>query len=249
MSVSAQTDYSSENLPSCDERGVLQVQWMDIVRKGEALIEEAMLHGVHSADELRRAQNMSCADDRLAFLGGRAVLRFHLGRRLGEAAYKKPFSTSPAGKPFARDTGLHFSLSRAPGLVAIVSFDGPVGIDVEREKVIPGALRRDLSRAVRSISADVRCVSGLSAQKSTWNPTGGMNAWTLLEAFSKLHETRLAEHFAKWRGGGVDPGNFPRSPRDPLPTPAFILRAPPGYIATCCCAMEPREIWQSNFAL
>jgi 4'-phosphopantetheinyl transferase len=87
---------------------------------------------VLSADELVRAQRLRRPDDRRRALARWALLRRLLVSYSGVPAALLPLAAAPGGKP-GLERGPHFSVShRGPLAVYAVSWDGPVGIDVER---------------------------------------------------------------------------------------------------------------------
>lgn len=87
-------------------------------------------------EETERAGRFLVAHARIAFVVTRGVLRLLLGARSGRDPRSLRFSTGPEGKPeLVSEAGrptLHFNVSHTTDLAAVaLSFDAPVGIDVE----------------------------------------------------------------------------------------------------------------------
>lgn len=83
--------------------------------------------------EQQRALEFHQEKSRLNYAVSRALLRRLLGKYLNQPADSFLFEKGLHGKPFLRDTPIHFNLSHSAGYVAITfSTDTPVGIDIEK---------------------------------------------------------------------------------------------------------------------
>ncbi len=118
-----------------------------------------------SHDEMARAERFKRARDRLRYISGRAQLRLILGRYVGAQAAHLEFCYGSHGKPaLQRGSGgerVRFNMSRSHGMgILAIQLDEDIGIDIERVRLLPDALRiaRRLftveeHRALRSLPA------------------------------------------------------------------------------------------------
>lgn len=118
--------------------------------------------------ELTRYQAAGDAAD--AFLAGRALLRSLVSELTGmppaaiRISANCPDCGGAHGRPLVEDCALHLSLSRCPSaIVAVASWDGPIGVDVEQHP------------ASRSAIEAIETLTG----------TADLRQWTRLEAVLK----------------------------------------------------------------
>ena len=90
-----------------------------------------------STEELDKAARFKFVLHRQRFIHGRAILRILLGHYLGKTPQGIEISYGAAGKPVV-DSGLSFNLAHS-GQMAVFgfTFDGALGIDVERVHAMP----------------------------------------------------------------------------------------------------------------
>lgn len=127
----------------------------------EPPVDFVTLHpAIHEADALRvldaaeseRALRLRDEAGRQAYVYAHAALRILLARELAIGAAAIRFEAGPFGKPRLADAGagIHFSISRRPGFVAVALGNAPLGVDVEVVRGgidIPGISRRFFSAA------------------------------------------------------------------------------------------------------
>jgi len=151
----------------------------------------------------------------------RALTKRVLAEALGISSDVIAYDVGPKGKPMLRnDPTLHFSVahSRDVSMIAVTRV-APVGVDVERVRVVPQAeaiLRRffperDVSEILDSEHRDVRFVS----------------AWTRAEATVKVRGASV------WDAATPDPTVIVRA-----------LTAPDGYVASVAVAAPEWTIRQ-----
>jgi phosphopantetheinyl transferase len=91
---------------------------------------------------------------------------------------------SPRGKPRLRGGQLEFSISHAPGILAVlVSFEGPVGLDIERA---------DRQVDVRRLAPRVFSGTPLHQLQENADSRLFLRHWTRLEALAKASGEGLA---------------------------------------------------------
>ena len=143
---------------SLDRAGVVQVAWLQVP------VAEAVGSPVADVVGARPARGpASVADDLLRYvvaqhLGVEAsvVCTGRLCPRCGSAEHGRPVVIRPTG------SGLHVSLSRAPGLVLVAATTlGPIGVDVEQHSAalfsaFPGFSEVALSTAERPVDPPYR---------------------------------------------------------------------------------------------
>jgi 4'-phosphopantetheinyl transferase len=117
------------------ERADVAVVRLD--RRADALHDAASLL---APDERERARLFLDDLARDRFVAGRAVLREHLGRRLGIEPGAVRFAYNEHGKPLLHPRHgagrLAFNVSHAGDLLALAFHDAPVGIDIEAEHAV-----------------------------------------------------------------------------------------------------------------
>jgi 4'-phosphopantetheinyl transferase len=166
----------------------VQVHCVRVPRDGRAL--DAAL-GLLTPEERAWARRLGQAQARARFIIARAALRALLGAWLGRAPSRIRFDVGPHGKPALRaragDAPLHFSVSHSGSLALLaISADGPVGVDVERERDLPNALplaERFFSPAERR---EVR------AERPAERSRLFLSLWTAKEAVLKARGDGLA---------------------------------------------------------
>jgi 4'-phosphopantetheinyl transferase len=96
---------------------------------------------VLSADELERAERLRHPDDRRRAIVRWTLLRGLLSAYTGVPPALLPLVAAPGGKPrLGLELGLEFSVShRGPLAVYALSWDGPLGVDVERRAPVAEA--------------------------------------------------------------------------------------------------------------
>jgi 4'-phosphopantetheinyl transferase len=102
-----------------------------------------------SAEERSRASRFVFDRDRVRFVAGRAACRVILAGCAGAAAEALSFELGPHGKPsLAQGPPFSYSSSQACGLLAFGG-EAPLGVDVERIRVVsdaPGVARSAFTR-------------------------------------------------------------------------------------------------------
>jgi 4'-phosphopantetheinyl transferase len=134
-----------------------------------------------SADEQARANRLVRRQDALRFVAARAGLRQILGEVTGVPASAVKIAYSQSGKPRLHDSGgLHFNLSHSNGLAVLaLGWQGPLGIDVERVRMLsPGIEEQFLTAteiaSLRQFGPDARAMAL-------------MKCWAAKEAVIKFH--------------------------------------------------------------
>jgi 4'-phosphopantetheinyl transferase len=139
------------------------------------------LLGLLANDEVERAEGIGDRRERRRFVVTRAALRNVLGRYTGEDPRRLHLERGPGGKPrLGADGGLRFNVSHSGSLaVIVVARDREVGVDVERVRPFPDALRI----ANRLFSPAER--GALAALPPARRPAAFFQAWALREAWAK----------------------------------------------------------------
>ena len=142
------------------------------------------------AAEQERGRRFVRQRDRNAFLKTRAALRQLLGRALGAMPQEICFEKNAWGKPClaGQSTGeISFSVSHTDELSVIVVSDGrKIGIDVERDRIIP-----DRDRIAANIFGG-SAVQALSNLADGDRNAAFLRLWTAAEAFVKANGTGFA---------------------------------------------------------
>lgn len=141
-----------------------------------------------TTEERVRAERYKVASARQQFAIGRACLRRLLGHFLSLPPNEVPITYSGAGKPMLADTnaGLHFNVSHCDGLVVIAIAGQPVGIDIERLRVVEnpeGLVRRFFSHAEQETYL---------ALPASLRESGFFRGWTSKEALIKAKGLSIA---------------------------------------------------------
>lgn len=105
-------------------------------------------------NEQERANRYRAEQSRLQFIVGRGIVRQLLGEKLGLSPCEVPITYSGSGKPRldSPKIDLHFNVTHSVGLVLIAMADRPIGIDLERHRLIAdqeGLVNRFFSSAER----------------------------------------------------------------------------------------------------
>lgn len=142
-----------------------------------------------SPDELERLDRFTHDGSRRLFLAARGTLREVLSRYTGVGPGELAFRYGVHGKPSLAspsDSPLEFSLSRAPGLAICAVASVPVGVDVERERTITGAL--ETARGFFAAAETAELAKLPAARRSAVF----LDYWTLRESLSKARGLGLA---------------------------------------------------------
>ncbi|MFI9269498.1 4'-phosphopantetheinyl transferase family protein [Kitasatospora sp. NPDC052896] len=133
--------------------------------------------------ERRRAAGYRYEGDARLFLRSRLAVRALLADRLGEAPAAVRLARTASGKPYLPDhPGVRVSWSRSEDLLLLgITEDGPLGVDLERLRVIPSA---------GHVLASVYPAVPPRAHRA--GPELFFSAWTLLEAAVKATGRGLA---------------------------------------------------------
>jgi 4'-phosphopantetheinyl transferase len=150
-----------------------------VVRLDAPPVPAAELFECLTPDERQRAERYKVEKARHEFVTGRGLLRRILGRRLGLDAQAVPLTYTGAGKPVLAAGEVHFNVTHTAGLALIALAERPVGIDVERVRLVEnpdGLVERFFSaaecEAFRGLPTDLRFA-------------GFFRGWTCKEAVIK----------------------------------------------------------------
>ena len=138
------------------------------------------ISSVLSADEQERARRFRFERDRRWFEVGRGLLRIFLAEYLGGSPEAIAFDYGRNGKPVLKEGGISFNLTHSDDL-ALFAFasSGSIGIDVERIRPMPEALRL----ASRFFSESERRT--IEALPEADRLLGFFTCWTRKEAYIK----------------------------------------------------------------
>ncbi len=186
-----------------------------------------------SPQERRTAESLRCQDDVASYVVAHVTLRRMLADRLGQVAAAPAFARTacptckgPSGRPRTEPfQGVHFSLSRTRGMVAVALSSRPVGIDVDRvrsgvDQLLIQGLHPDEEVALRKLP-------GSRGEAFT-------RCWVRKEAVLKAAGTGIA-HGMREPYVGVDP-----RPAQPLGWQLRDLAAAAGYVAAVAVATATR---------
>lgn len=146
--------------------------------------QRARLVTALSDDELVRASRYQYLADADAFRWSRGVQRAILATHLGVDPSALRFTQQGDGKPaLAGPAGVHceYNASHSGELFALAIADAPVGVDIERARAVP-RLDKLAHRLFDAATAEAIC-----AMPSPDRERRFFEAWTQLEAHSKLH--------------------------------------------------------------
>jgi 4'-phosphopantetheinyl transferase len=155
----------------------VHIWWLSLQSEPQD-VEQAL--SLLSAEEQGRARRYHFARDRNRFVLARAFLRRLLGDYTGEEAVRVPLRLSLSGKPFLVDrSDFHFNLSHCEdrGVVAIAR--QPVGVDLEKIRIIPEALT--IAEHLFAISE----TRALRAYPAELQSEAFLRCWTRKEAYVK----------------------------------------------------------------
>ncbi len=221
----------------------IRVRWIELNRDGDRLVDWGRGADAFVKEEMDRARRMESDRARRDFLASRAALRQLLGQEVGEPAYSERFLLTKSGKPRVQGANIHFSLSRTKELAVIAISSRPVGIDVERNE----RLSADLARKIRSSTDCLNVCFANSADARKKTSLNEIELWALLEAYSKLKDTRLAEHFSDWGSPGGTVDRLPSG--SDRPVIAYTVQMPRGYRCFCCSEQSDAHLDVGEFEM
>lgn len=139
-----------------------------------------------SSDEQARASRFHFAPDQRRFIIRRASLRQLLSRYIPVSPPDLRFSYNAYGKPSliapAQSKVPFFNMSHSADLVIYaINWDTPIGVDVEKKRLLP-----DFLDMANSYFAE-RELNTLRSLPLAQHPDAFFNAWTRKEAFIKAH--------------------------------------------------------------
>ncbi len=131
-----------------------------------------------SPERQKKINSLKNYEDKMLSLG--AYICYAEGMRHFNADSQNGWAYSPKGKPyFAKDCGLHFSLSHSDNIAVAAVSESAVGIDAERiSEFREGVCRRFFT------SAEARYV--MSAAEGDDRKDRFIRIWTLKEAYAKM---------------------------------------------------------------
>lgn len=170
----------NHKFPSLQKNDV-HVWYIDL---GSDLVESSLWDSVLSIEEQERAGRFVFEQDRREFCWSHAALRVLLESYGVAPARDVAFHIAPGGKP-ALDPQHHcdwlqFNLAHTRGFaVCAFAYDRPVGIDVERLRIVS-----DADQIVQRFFA-LQEQAEYSATTAAFRPAAFFNAWTRKEAYLK----------------------------------------------------------------
>jgi 4'-phosphopantetheinyl transferase len=163
----------------------------------------ARLEDLLDAGETARSAGFQSEPARRRFIGGRVLLRTVLGEHVGVAPQKLRFEHGPWGKPRLASNAadsVWFSLAHSGELAIVtISAASEVGIDVERVRPIPEALK------IAERAFDSSSCAALHETAPEHRDVTFLRLWTRLEALAKATGcglSSLLEQAEELRGGG-----------------------------------------------
>jgi len=164
-------------------------------------MQPARVEDLLDRGETARAASFQSEPARRRFIGGRVLLRTVLGEFVGVAPQKLRFDHGPCGKPRLvsdRADPVWFSLAHS-GEVALVAISATseVGVDIERIRPIPEALK------IAQRAFDQSSCTALSETAPEHRDATFLLHWTRLEALAKATGCGLLpllEHAEQRRG-------------------------------------------------
>jgi 4'-phosphopantetheinyl transferase len=148
-----------------------------------ASMQPACLEDVLDSGETARSARFRSEPARRRFIGGHVLLRTVLGEFVGVAPQKLRFDHGPRGKPRLANNpadSVWFSLAHSGELAVVaISATSEVGVDVERIRPIPEALKI-AERAFDSSSCTALRETAPEHRDATF-----LRCWTRLEALVK----------------------------------------------------------------
>jgi 4'-phosphopantetheinyl transferase len=146
-------------------------------------MQPARLADLLDRGETARSARFRSAPARRRFIGGRVLLRTVLGEFVGVAPEKLRFEHEPSGKPRLASNpagAVWFSLAHSGELAVVaVSARSEVGVDVERIRPIPEALK------IAERAFDSSSCTALRETAPEDRDTTFLRCWTRLEALAK----------------------------------------------------------------
>lgn len=163
-------DVNAPRFPQTNETHVYVESLTDVVSFEELLTDS----------ERARAERFRLQRIRDQFMAARGRLRLLLGHCLNLEPQRVPLLYADSGKPFLpEEHGLHFNVSHTEGLALFALSGSRVGIDVERDRIIP-----DASDLVRRFFAKRECEEFMRLPPEARN-AAFLRAWTRKEAVLK----------------------------------------------------------------
>lgn len=148
-----------------------------------ASMQPARLDDLLDSGETARSSSFQSEPARRRFIGGHALLRTVLGEFVGVAPQKLRFDHGPCGKPRLASNSadsVWFNLAHSGELAIVaISATSELGVDVERIRPIPEALKI-AERAFDSSSCTVLHETAPEHRDATF-----LRHWTRLEALAK----------------------------------------------------------------
>jgi 4'-phosphopantetheinyl transferase len=181
--------------PAADEVHV----W--VADPGRPPADPAELAAALTPDERDRASRYRGARVREQFVVCRGLLRRVLGGYLGTDPRAVPITYEGAGKPVLAGPVVHFNLSHTDGLAVIAVGPRRVGVDVERDRLVPdtaGLVDRFFSPAERSAFRELPLDR---------RAAGFLRGWTCKEAVIKAVGVGVAA--LDWFDVEMDPARPP----------------------------------------
>lgn len=169
------------------------------------------------------------------FALSRLLLRKELAARLQQTGSAIRFRRAESGRLLpAEDCGWHFSLSHAPGLIAVIVADAPCGVDIERRRKVPA-----LRIAGRYFApAEAEWLETLDEANRLPN---FFRLWTLKEAAVKALGTGLADNMARLSFSLTEAR--PRLTTADVALELYQISADPIFVAAAVAA-GPEVKWQ-----
>jgi 4'-phosphopantetheinyl transferase len=165
-------------------------------------MQPARLDDLLNAEETARSAVFQSEPARRRFIGGRVLLRTVLGEHVGVAPQKLHFEHGPWGKPRLASNAadsVWFSLAHSGELAIVtISAASEVGIDIERVRPIPRALK------IAERAFDSSSCAALHEASPEHRDVTFLRLWTRLEALAKATGCGLSswlEQAAELGGG------------------------------------------------
>jgi hypothetical protein len=157
--------------------GQVDVWTLDVVP-----IEESLLTGLLSPDELAKGRRFRFQKDRDLSWNARAALRTLLGRYLGMSPAGLRFVYEPAGRPVLPAHDLLFNVSHSGQRVAIAFARAAVGVDIELRR--PAESLREWTRHEAYVKALGVGIAG--------TPPARGEQWRFFDLSDELYEGAVA---------------------------------------------------------
>jgi 4'-phosphopantetheinyl transferase len=187
--------------------------------------------------ERRELDHLTQPDRARGFALSRLLLRRELALHMQWPETTISFQRAANGRLVpAGETGWHFSLSHAPGLVAVLVSDAPCGVDIEQRRLV-----QVLAVARRYFAAAE--VEWLEQLDEAERLPGFLRLWTLKEAAVKALGTGLANNMA--RLAFILEGDAPRLATGEMALQLRQLDEDPVFVGAAVATLHTVE-WQSR---